>query len=110
MTEAQEIPRSLAIEGEGHDRCGHCERDVEPVHSRTEGPNHYWDMYSCDLREGGCGNNWTATTTAGVAWNERKNQRTKWVSTAVAVGRVTSIPSAQYQANYDRIFRKETAA
>ncbi len=104
MSPAVDIPVSHAHEGEGHDSCGGCGKDVESAHARTEGQNHYWDMYSCDQREGGCGNNWTRTTKAGVEWNERKGQQTRWLTTGAEIGRVVSVPSEAYRSNYERAF------
>lgn len=100
---------SESVEGENHDHCPSCETDREAVErfGGEHGTPLMWEQYSCDRRVGGCGAAWTRTTGYGQARNTERGQRTKWLSTGAAQGRVYSTPSEAYRANYEKVFGHE---
>lgn len=99
---------SDSVEGEGHDHCPGCDSDVEA--SDRFGGEHgtplMWEQYVHDRKGDGtaCGAVWTRTTGSGLDRNMRNNQQTKWLTTSAAKGRVYSLPSRQFENNYERAF------
>jgi hypothetical protein len=104
--EPKEWRVSDAVEGDGHDHCVGCDTDVEASggFGGEYGTPHMWSQYVHDRRDGGCGAVWTRTTGYGQERNEQHNMGSKWLTTGAAKGRAYSLPSDQYQRNWEVIF------
>lgn len=104
-------------DGEGHDRCpvdgcievdsswrtgGHSQR-----HGRKDAEYLHWEVFSADPRKGGCGVPWTRTTSQGKAQRDARGLPTGMLTRAAQAGRVMSVPSEAYRANWARAFGKE---
>ena len=97
-------------EGEYYDTCTGCDREVERSYKfgGVDGKGEeylFWSMYSCDRRDGGCGNAWSRTTPQGVARDQSRGINPKWPTKAAASGR--SYFSGLREDDYDRIFGKK---
>lgn len=97
----EDLKLSGAKDGVDYDNCPDCgERDVEPMHKvggRDSKGEEYWlnSTYHC-----GCGANWCRCGPQDAQRSAYSGQRQ---SQAGLVGRVISIPSERYKANYSRI-------
>jgi len=95
-------------EGDDHDVCPvHGGDEVEALHKAggTDGKGEEyrdWQIFSSDLRNGGCGDAWSRTTSTG-AQRLADTGRTPQQLTKGAT-RTYSLPSDQFRSNYERIF------
>lgn len=96
---------SVTQEGDAHDKCPHCGSESKMV-STMGGKNDYVHarMYSCDVRDGGCGVPHTRTTRWGVEQDRQRGVRSSMPVTSVLVGRTVFVPSDTYRDKYEEIF------
>lgn len=103
-------PADPGKSGEYYDRCP-ADGCIEVERSYKFGgiDNHdeehlLWSMYSADRRKGGCGHGWARTTEQGKARDESRGVSPKWLTQSAAVGRAWSLPTPEYEANYEKAF------
>jgi hypothetical protein len=98
----------MAGTGEGYDRCGSCDTEVEANFlsggTSQESEKHLeWNTFHCPPQAGGCGSNWSRTTRQGLAKRDAQGESTSGLTESAITQRAMSLPSDRYQANYGKI-------
>lgn len=72
----------------------------------TSSEERVFSTYTADRRDGGCGATFAVTADSHVEHDHARGIDPKHKEHRTEVGRKMSVPSAAFQDNYDRIFRK----